>query len=137
MNDSLLFSCIRQSIESESSTGSGSVRWPHSCPPSFPLTRIPSGFLRWPRSVLEWSEGIMTFTSSSMVSRLLCILCFYNLSERVTEDLLTGIIKSPSPTDKHRYMYKLVHLKPSIFMILIRSIWKMQQNNDFQKKLLE
>lgn len=67
----------------------------------------------------------MIFIFSFMVSRLLCILWFYNMSERVTEDLFIGIIKLFFLIDKYRYMFKLVYLKFSIFMILIRSIWKM------------
>lgn len=65
----------------------------------------------------------MIFIFSFMVSRLLCILWFYNLSERVTEDLFIGIIKLFFLIDKYRYMFKLVYLKFSIFMNFILLYW--------------
>lgn len=65
----------------------------------------------------------MIFIFSFMVSRLLCILWFYNMSERVTEDLFIGIIKLFFLIDKYRYMYKLVYLKFSIFMNFILLYW--------------
>lgn len=65
----------------------------------------------------------MIFIFSFMVSRLLCILWFYNMSERVTEDLFIGIIKLFFLIDKYRYMFKLVYLKFSIFMNFILLYW--------------